>query len=202
MNKIPFLILLVCILISCSKSDDKLPIIGKVQIIEGDTIYHQVGDFSMLNTDSTVMTQKDFQDQIYLADFFFTHCPSICPKVTKQMLRLYDHYENDSRIKLVSFTIDPKRDDVATLKLYAQNLEVDPNKWIFLTGDKEKTLDLADEYFVTAYEDPDVPGGFDHSGKILLVDGKRHIRSFAEGTDPESVTKLFKDIDRLLDEKH
>lgn len=125
-------------------------------------------------------------------------CPSICPKVKKQMLRIYDRYENQDIVKLVSHTIDPKRDTPDRLKQYANNLNVDSNKWLFLTGDQDEILDIADAYFVTAMEDDNAPGGFDHSGKILLVDTKGHIRAFADGTDPKSVDDFFDDIDRLL----
>ena len=102
------------------------------------------------------------------------------------MLRIYDKYEQQDLIKLVSHTIDPKRDTPDRLKQYAENLNVNTNKWLFLTGDQDEILDIADDYFVAAMENEDAPGGFDHSGKILLVDTKGHIRAFADGTDPKS----------------
>lgn len=174
-----------------------LPKIGPMATNDaGQAVPHKIRPWTYTSQDSVTVTDKDLAGQPYLADFFFTSCPSICPKVTKQMLRLYDHY--DGRITLISFTIDPKRDTPAKLKRYADNLEVSSPGWLFLTGDKEFTLDLADDYFVAAFEDPDAPGGFDHSGKIILVDGDGHVRSFAEGTDPEDVTDLFADIDHLL----
>ena len=144
------------------------------------------------------MDNASLSDYVYVADFFFTSCPSICPKVAKQMLRIYDAVKDEPMVKLVSFTIDPKRDDVKKLRLYAENLGVDHNKWYFLTGDKDATLELANTYFVAAFEDADAPGGFDHSGKILLVDKEGHIRSFSEGTDPENTPKIMEDINKLV----
>jgi protein SCO1/2 len=116
------------------------------------------------------------------------------------MLRIYDKYEKNPKIKLVSHTIDPKRDTAEKLKSYASDLGVNTDKWMFLTGDKDALLDIANEYFVAALEDPEAPGGFDHSGKIILVDTERHVRSFGEGTDAEDVDRLMKDIDKLLRE--
>jgi len=197
-NLIPFLLL---ILFSCTQENNEpLPILGEREVVNGDTIYHQIPEYSYINQDSIIVTHDSLKDFIYLSDFFFTSCPSICPVVKKQMLRLYDKYKDNDKIRLVSHTIDPKRDTPEKLKKYARDLKVDDRKWMFLTGDKEELLDMADEYFVTAYEDPDAPGGFDHSGLILLVDTNRHIRAFAQGTDPEDVTELFGDIEKLLDE--
>ena len=103
-------------------------------------------------------------------------------------------------LKFVSHTLDPKRDTPPRLKQYAENLGVDTNQWMFLTGSQDDIMDMADEYFVAAMEDASAPGGFDHSGKILLVDTKGHIRAFADGTDPESIDDFFNDIERLFSE--
>ena len=201
-KKIFFPLLLLIVVVSCqgSLNDDKLPIIGRFEMVGNDTVFHEIPDFEFINQDSQVVTNALLDSSIYVADFFFVNCPTICPKVKKQMLRIYDKYENNPKIKLVSHTIDPKRDTPEILKRYASNLEVNTDKWIFLTGDKDALYDIADEYFVVAIEDPDAPEGFDHSGKILLVDTERHIRSFGEGTDPEDIDRFLKDIDKLLAE--
>ena len=117
----------------------------------------------------------------------------------KEMTKIYDAVKDEPNVKLVSFTLDPKRDDVAKLKLYANNLGIDHNKWYFLTGDKDATLELANTFFVAAFEDADAPGGFDHSGKILLIDKVGHVRSFSEGTDPENTPKIIADVAKLLE---
>lgn len=199
MKKIAFFLLAILILQSC-KEERTLPIIGRTQVIDGVTVQHQIPEFSFTNQDSIVITNQDLDDYIYIADFFFISCPSICPKVKKQMLRIYDTFKEENQVKLVSHTIDPKRDTEQALKLYAQNLNVNTDKWMFLTGDKDQLFNQADEYFVAAFEDSDAPGGFDHSGKIILVDKDRHIRAFCDGTDEDSVTEFLKDIKFLLDE--
>ena len=175
-----------------------LPIIGHLDIENGDTTYHKIPPSRFTSQDKVEIDNYSLANNLYISDFFFMSCPSICPKVKKQMLRIYDRYENQDIVKLVSHTIDPKRDTPDRLKQYANNLNVDSNKWLFLTGDQDEILDIADAYFVTAMEDDNAPGGFDHSGKILLVDTKGHIRAFADGTDPKSVDDFFDDIDRLL----
>jgi protein SCO1/2 len=185
------------LLVSC-KNNEPLPYLGQTVEENGKQIHHKVGQFSHYNQDSVLMDNAALSEYIYVADFFFTSCPSICPKVAKQMLRIYESVKDEPMVKLVSFTIDPKRDDVKKLRLYADNLGIDHNKWFFLTGDKDATLELANTYFVAAFEDADAPGGFDHSGKILLVDKDGHIRSFSEGTDPENTPKIMEDIKKLV----
>jgi len=197
-----FLILIGCIHYSCKSDTGPLPYLGFTQYADGDTIYHTIPDFSFVNQDKQVITNSSFKDQVYIADFFFIHCPAICPKVRQQMLRLYKRYEDDDRVKLISYSLDPKRDTVEALQKYATKIEVSSNKWHFLTGDKDLIYDMADAHFVPAFEDPDAPGGFDHSGKLILVDQNRHVRGFAEGTDPESVTEFFQTVDQLLDEQY
>lgn len=185
------------LLVSC-KNNEALPYLGQTVVENGKEIHHKVGQFSHYNQDSVLMDNAALSEYIYVADFFFTSCPSICPRVAKQMLRIYESVKDEPMVKLVSFTIDPKRDDVKKLRLYADNLGVDHNKWFFLTGDKDATLELANTYFVAAFEDADAPGGFDHSGKILLVDKEGHVRSFSEGTDPENTPKIIEDIKKLV----
>lgn len=200
MNKLFFLAIVASLLAvsSCKEKERTLPIIGKKEIINGDTIWHTIPEFKFTNCDGKRISNDDLRNNIYLADFFFISCPSICPKVKKQMLRIYEEFENDARVKLVSHTIDPKRDTPERLRKYADQLGVNTRKWMFLRGEKEEILDIAESYFVAAYEDEEAPGGFDHSGKIILVDKSRHVRSFAEGTEPDDVTRLIRDIHVLL----
>lgn len=193
-------LILLILLGSCNfnKTENELPYLGEQTSENGNPKYHTIRDFEYLDQDSNVINNKILSDYIYVADFFFTSCPSICPKVKRQMLRIYKEFENDDRVKLISFSLDPKRDNVERLKKYADNLNVSTPRWHFLTGDKDFTLDLAADFFVTALEDEDAPGGFDHSGKIILVDKGGHVRSFCEGTDPESIPGFIKDIKKLL----
>ena len=177
----------------------KLPILGQREFVDGDTVFHTIPDFKFLNQDGDTITNAAFDEKAYVVDFFFTSCPTICPKVKKQMLRIHEKYQANPELNLVSYTIDPKRDNVEHLSSYAKNLGVTSENWHFLTGDKWELHGLADDYFSVVIEDEDAPGGFDHSGRLILVDQNRNIRSFCNGTDPKSVDGFLKDIDLLLD---
>ena len=115
-------------------------------------------------------------------------------------MRVYQKYENDDRLLMLSHSIDTKNDTVAALKKYADKLGIKTQKWHLVTGDHDEIYAIADDYFSVAKEDPDAPGGFDHSGRLILVDPKRHVRAFCDGTDPESVAKFLDEIDILLKE--
>jgi len=197
-----FLILLVMglSLFSCQQEEkaSPLPYLGQHEIDGQDTIYHTIPEFAFVDQDSNLVTNATFEDKAYLADFFFISCPTICPKVKKQMLRIFDKYQDTEALMLLSHTIDPKRDTVGRLKSFAQNLGVDNGQWRFVTGEKDKIYEIADDYMSIAKEDPNAPGGFDHSGWILLIDKSGHIRSYANGTDPEKVDQLLIDIEWLL----
>jgi protein SCO1/2 len=189
-------------LTACKEQPKRLPILGNVEVVDGDTLYHVVPDIALVDQDSQVFKLSNHPDQLILADFFFTSCPSICPKVQKQMLRLYDRYKADDRILLLSHTIDQRHDSIPVLHRYAQNLEVDTDKWKFLTASRDSVYFLADKYFVSVVEDPSAPMGYDHSGRIILLDKARHVRGFCEGTDANSVTAFFLTIDELLAEEY
>lgn len=185
---------------SCMHETGPLPKYGFTDVVDGDTINHTIPDFTFINQDSQLVSNESLSDFIYVSDFFFIHCPTICPKVKKQMLKIYDKYEDESMVKFVSHTIDPKRDDVPALKKFASKLGVDHDKWYFLTGEKDDIYDIADDYFNIAIEDESAPEGFDHSGKIILTDKEGHVRAFCEGTDPESIPQFIKDVSTLIDE--
>ncbi len=197
-NILHIIILLSTLFIACNQHKE-LPLLGK-KIVEGETVLHTIPDFSFYNQDSILIDNNSLKDNIYIADFFFTSCPTICPIVSQNMLSIQEVYKNEDLLKLVSYTIDPKRDTPKRLKNYAFNLGADTKQWHFLTGPADTIYELADAYWVSAYEDKSAPGGFDHSGKILLVDKDRHIRSFCDGTKKESVNRFIKDIQTLIDE--
>ncbi|RMF21837.1 MAG: SCO family protein [Bacteroidetes bacterium] len=202
---VPFLVFVLasgCTLLN--SEPEPLPILGQKDIDPetGDTLYHTIPDFAFIDQDSQLVTNETFAGKAYVVDFFFLSCPTICPKVTKQMLRIYEHFEDDDRLLLLAHTIDPKRDSVARLREYAQNLGVRSDKWHFVTGDKDAIYEIADDYFSIALENPDAPGGFDHSGRIILVDKNRRVRSFCNGTDPQSVDKFIRDIEQLLEQEY
>lgn len=195
-------ILFLFLTLNCSKVESTpLPILGNRETLEDGTIkYHSIPPFSFIDQDSMPFTEKSVENKIYVVDFFFISCPSICPMVSRQMLRVYDQYLKEDKLMFVSFSIDPKRDTVERLANYAKNLGVNTKKWSFVTGKKESIFDIAKDYFSIAIENEDAPGGFDHSGRLILVDEENHIRSFCDGTDPKSVDGFIQDIQKLLNE--
>ena len=195
------LILATGMLFSCGKkAPEPLPVLGNMEIVNGDTLYHTVPDFSFVDQESQMVTNATFADKAYVVDFFFISCPTICPMVTKQMMRIHDRFKMDDRLMVLAHTIDTKHDSVSRLKQYAVNLGVDTRKWRFVTGIKDEIYGIANDYFSIAIEDPNAPGGFDHSGRLILVDKNRRVRSFSDGTDPASVDRFMEDINTLLKE--
>jgi len=197
------LLFLFGILLGSCQSQNKegeLPILGRSEVLDGETVYHSIPDFSFVNQDSQEVTNADFAGKAYVVDFFFISCPTICPKMTKQMLRVHDEFKADERLQFLSHSIDTKYDTIPRLKRYAENLGVAAPKWNFVTGEKDEIYEIADDYFSIALEDPSAPGGYDHSGRLILIDKDRHIRAFCDGTDPVSVDQFMKDIELLLAE--
>jgi protein SCO1/2 len=178
-----------------------LPILGNHVYTENDTLYHRIRPFQLINQDSVFITRDSLEDHIYVSDFFFTSCPTICPKMKAQMLRVYEQFENDPEVLIVSHTIDPQHDTVAVLNTFAKNLGVSSEKWHFLTGEKDSIYALAESsYLVMADEDPNAPGGYIHSGAFLLVDKDQRVRGAYDGTMPDQVDLLMKDIELLKKE--
>lgn len=189
-------LILSVLLASCiEQKEQKLPIFGQKEVTGNDTTYHSIGNFRLVNQDSTVVTNETLRGKIYVADFFFTSCRTICPIMKTQMMRVYKSVEDDPEVLLVSHTIDPEYDTVALLHDYADRLGVKSNKWHFLTGIKDSIYYLAQtSYFATAMEDEAEPDGFIHSGAFLLIDKKGRIRGKYDGTKEDDVNKLLKDI--------
>lgn len=201
----------ILLLFSCSKEPERLPVLGRKEIknvtykgkIQADTIYHTIPDFSFTNQNGDEVTQETFKDKIYIADFFFTTCPTICPIMKTQMLRVYEIYKDHPEVMMLSHTIDPEYDSVAVLHEFADRLGVTGNTWQFVTGEKEDIYEIGqNSYMITAREDPDEPGGYLHSGAFLLVDKDRRIRGIYDGTKEEKVDLLLRDIEILLKEYH
>lgn len=165
----------------------------------GDTIFHQIGSFRFFDQDSNLVTEDLVKDKIYVADFFFTTCPSICPKMAQQMIRVHDAFMDSSEVVLLSHSLDPEYDRVPILKDYASALAINTEKWHLLTGSDENIYDFTNSnYMVAAVRDEDAPGGVMHSGAFVLVDRDRHIRGFYDGTQPAEVDRLMEDMKLLL----
>ena len=200
--KIQHLVILLVLLVACDnvKNNHRLPYFGQHQYLLNDTIFYTVGGFNLVNQDSMEVTRVSYQNKITIADFFFTSCPTICPVMKTQMLRIYETIEDDDDVLLLSHTIDPAHDTVALLHQYAKNLGVNSSHWQFLTGNKDSIYALAETYMVIADEEPDAPGGFVHSGAFLLIDKEQRIRGVYDGTEPDQVDILINDIDLLRKE--
>lgn len=182
-------------------AEGRLPILGARQAgPNGDTTYQTIPGFSFLNQDSVFISQDSLDGKIYVADFFFTTCPTICPIMTKNMVDVYDAYKGNPRVKIYSHSIDPRHDSVAVLKAYADALGVSSDTWHMVTGDKLEIFAMAKAYMVSALEDPTAPGGLVHSGAFILIDPDRRIRGYYDGTKPEEVKELIADIQRLMNE--
>jgi protein SCO1/2 len=201
-NKFIFLPLVVILLIGCKETSPTLPILGEPTIAGNDTIYPTIANFSFINQDSNLVTNQTFENKVYVADFIFLSCPTICPKMTREMYSAYLHFAKDDRVLFISHTINPERDSVPELKIYAKSIGVSSDKWHFVTGNQDSILKLSeDSYFTAAYPDSTSPGGFSHSGGLLLVDKNRHIRGVYNGIKPEETQRLLKDIQTLLNEQ-
>lgn len=194
---------------ACSQHPDQLPFLGERQAVEKvvdgknvvDTVYHRVAPFAYVNQDSVMLTEKDFEGKIYVADFFFTSCNTICPKMHRNMLKVYEKYKNNPDVKILSHTIDIKYDLPSRLKSYARKLGVSGDKWQFVHGSRDSIYNLAAKsYMVAAYEDAKDPQGLVHQGWFVLVDKNRHIRGAYDGTQDDQVEHLLSDMDILLKE--
>ena len=187
-------------LASCSK-EGRLPIFGERDVQGGDTVFHKIADFRFINQDSQIVTPETFNNKIYVADFFFTTCRTICPVMKTQMKRVYEAVKTDPQVLILSHTIDPEYDTVELLHDYANKLGVSSSKWHFVTGDKDSIYNIAQKsYFATAMEDKSEPDGFIHSGAFLLIDKDKRIRGKYDGTQEEDVNRLLTDIERLKKE--
>lgn len=193
--------ILAALTFSCSQ-EKKLPFLGPKQVsATGDTLYHQIPSFQFLNQDSVLVSEKNVAGKVYVADFFFTTCPTICPKMKTQMLRIYERYKEQADVCLLSHSIDPDFDTPSVLKDYADRLHILAPKWNLLTGDKSKIYALGQKsYMVSAQEDPAEAGGFVHSGAFILVDKNRHVRGIYDGTVEAEVDRLLEDMEVLLKE--
>jgi len=180
----------------------ELPIIPKIDKKTKEPIVHTIRPFSFMNQDSQVVNNATFEDKIYVSDFFFIHCPTICPKVKANMKYMYKELEQEgiNNVVLLSHSIDTKHDTIPALKDFANKLEIETDRWHLVTGEKSEIYDIAEDYVSSAKEDEYAPGGFDHSGYLVLIDKKGHVRSFARGTERDETKRLLKDIKTLLKE--
>lgn len=163
--------------------------------------YHKIADFSLINQNGETITQDNYKDKIYVADFFFTTCQTICPIMTDHMYYIQKELKNDADVMLLSHSVTPEIDSVGQLKKYALRKGVDDSKWNLVTGDKKQIYDLARKSYL-AVKDYEFGGQYDmiHTENFMLIDKKRQIRGFYDGTNPDEITRLIADIKRLKKE--
>ncbi|MFN7014533.1 MAG: SCO family protein, partial [Bacteroidia bacterium] len=162
----------------------------------------RIADFKLLKQNGDTVSLKNLDGKIYVADFFFTTCPTICPKMSDQMYRVYQKYLDNPNVVIVSHTVMPEVDSVPVLKAYADKYHAKSEKWIFLTGSKEEIYKLARKsYFAVITEGDGGISDFIHTENFILVDKQKRIRGFYDGTSKEDVDRLIKEIGYLLKEK-
>ena len=193
-------------LLACSSPETQksLPILGPTQVLhengKTDTLYHSIPPFSLLNQDSAQFNQDSLRGRVHLVDFFFTSCPTICPKMSLTMQLVYQRLKEEDRFVLISHTIDPKNDVPGVLKNYAQKQGVTNHRWQFLTGPTQAIFALAESYLAFAKVAPEEEGGFTHSGFLMLLDGQHHLRAVYDGTRSEMADSIYSDIQILINE--
>jgi protein SCO1/2 len=181
-----------------------LPIFGNKEFdpsIDSDTLYHVIPTWSFLNQNGNIKSSKDFKNKVRLVDFFFTSCPTICPKMTVNMKKIQQLINTGclNNIELLSFTVDPSRDSVEKLKEYCNTYNVDSKNWSMLTGDQNSIYDVGvNGFLVPNQEDALAPGGFLHSEKMILIDKKNRIRGYYDGTDSLNIPIIVQHIKSLL----
>ncbi|MAY84627.1 MAG: SCO family protein [Flavobacteriales bacterium] len=182
-----------------------LPILGPKEYDPSqanDTLYHTIPSFELTNQNGNSFSSEELDGKIYVADFFFATCPTICPKMSTHMLELQKHFYDLPDFHLLSFTVNPEHDTVEVLRDYADKLGAADSVWDFLTGDKEIIYDLGFEgYMVNAMEDEKAPGGFLHSQWLVLVDKQGRIRGYFDGTSTSETNDLMDAIEILFKEE-
>jgi protein SCO1/2 len=162
--------------------------------------YHTIADFSFTNQNGKIITQKDYEGKIYVADFFFTTCQTICPIMTTNMTEVQKAFSNNPNVMILSHTVTPEIDSVPVLKKYALKQGVNDSKWNMVTGDKKDIYYIARKsYLAVKTGKPEEMYDMVHTENFVLVDTKRRVRGFYDGTKKEDVQRLIEDINWLLE---
>lgn len=191
-----------------------LPILNPIDISEEMVdsglirkgIGHTIGHFNFLNQDGKNITEKDVKSKVFVAEYFFTTCGTICPAMNLQMQRVQKTYLGDPSVKILSFTVNPEIDTVEQMKRYAEEHGAKKGQWHFLTGEKTKLYSLARKSFFVlktseAQNLGDAGSDFIHTNNFVLIDRKMRIRGYYDGTSQKEVSRLIEDIELLLEEK-
>jgi len=195
-------ILFLLLIVGCAEKTeiDILPIFGNKEFVEGvdvDTVYHTIPAWSFQNQYGYTINSNSYLGKIYVVDFFFSHCPTICPAMTMNMVKLQKSAK-DLNIGFVSFTVDPKKDSSERLLWYQDAFGINGENWNLLTGNQSLIYQLGvNGFLVPNQEDALSPGGFLHSEKMMLIDAKSRIRGYYDGTDEDQMNVLLNDIKKL-----
>lgn len=205
-----FSIIVISLFYSALKPKKSLPIFNpsdvNPELVDTTVQYvankHQIADFSFTNQNGKTITQKDYEGKIYVADFFFTTCKSICPKMTTNLVDVQKAFLHNPKVKLLSFTVMPDIDSVSVLKEYAKINGVVDSKWNLVTGDKKAIYTMARKsYLAVKQGKPDEQYDMVHTENFVLVDSKKRVRGFYDGTNKEEIKRLIEDINWLLEDE-
>lgn len=205
-----FSVIMIFAIYSILNPDKRLPIYSPADVnprlVDDDVRHirkgHTISNFSLINQNGEIITQKDYENKIYVADFFFTRCQTICPVMTNNMVRIQEAFENDNSIMLLSHSVTPVMDSIPILREYADMKGVDDKKWNITTGEKTHIYELARKSYFAVVDEGD--GGlqdFIHTENFVLVDKKKQIRGYYDGTDAKDIDRLIIDIKLLQQEK-
>ena len=200
-----FSLIAISIFYSILKSKETLPIYQPAQVnsklvdtsVAHRIKYHTISDFNLINQNGDIITQAFYDDKIYVADFFFTTCQSICPVMTKNMKKVQDELINDKGILLLSHSVTPEIDSVEQLKRYAISNKINDDKWNLVTGDKKQIYNLARKSYLAVEDNPIGEYDMIHTENFILIDKKNQIRGFYDGTLELEIARLLDDIEIL-----
>jgi len=200
-----FSLIAISIFYSILKPKETLPIYQPAQVnsklvdtsVAHKIKYHTISDFNLINQNGDIITQAFYDDKIYVADFFFTTCQSICPVMTKNMKKVQDKLINDKEILLLSHSVTPEIDSVEQLKRYAISHQINDDKWNLVTGDKKQIYNLARKSYLAVEDNPIGEYDMIHTENFILIDKKNQIRGFFDGTLELEIARLLDDIEIL-----
>ncbi len=200
-----FSLIAISIFYSILKPKETLPIYQPAQVnsklvdtsVAHKIKYHTISDYNLINQNGDIITQAFYDDKIYVADFFFTTCQSICPVMTKNMKKVQDKLINDKEILLLSHSVTPEIDSVEQLKRYAISHQINDDKWNLVTGDKKQIYNLARKSYLAVEDNPIGEYDMIHTENFILIDKKNQIRGFYDGTLELEIARLLDDIEIL-----
>jgi len=215
---LPFLLYFIFVYLSEETFFEKLAYAGPERVVEHqengrtlrDTLPYRIPSYEFTTQHDTTLSDDDLRGNIYLANFFFSSCPTVCPAMNYQVQQVQNRFKGYDHFRIASFSVDPEYDTPAVLRDYAREMNAIPGIWYFLTGDQDSIYSTAEDFFLNAMEDSTAPGGFLHSQHLVLVDWKGRIRSrkdengnikaVYDGTSLDEVNKLKDDIKVLIAE--